>query len=80
MRFRVLVCKLGYLSKLLCDEEEKLSAPVLHTLACEDVCIVIKQYRSLEFSFGTNHFHSLLQNPDAALATLKTAIYKKDIL
>ena len=59
--------------KLLCDEEEKLSAQVLRTLAFEDVysISVVQQCRSLESYFGTNHLQSLLQNPDAALATLR---------
>ena len=70
-----MIRKLGYVAKLLCDEEEKLSAQFLRTIACEDVYSIslIQQCRSLEFHFGTNHVKSLPQNPDAALATLKAS-------
>ena len=80
VRSRVLAHKLVFLAKLLCNEEEKLSAQVLRTLACEDLYSIslIHQCRSIEHHFGTNYLQSFLQNPDAALTTLKVA--KKHIL
>ena len=57
---RILICKLGFLAKLL-KGEEKLSAQVLHTLACEDISL-IQQCRTLEHLIGTNHLQSFLQD------------------
>ena len=71
---RILICKLGFLAKLL-KGEEKLSAQVLHTLACEDISL-IQQCRTLEHLIGTNHLQSFLQD----IAMINLSDIKKDIL
>jgi len=74
---RILIRKLGFLAKLL-KGEEKLSAQVLRTLACEDIYNIslIQQCRTLEHLIGTNHLLSFLQD----FATITLSDIKKYIL
>jgi len=74
---RILIHKLGFLAKLL-KGEEKLSAQVLHTLACEDIYNIslIQQCRTLEHLVGTNHLQSFLQD----IAMINLSDIRKDIL
>jgi len=73
----ILIRKLGFLAKLL-KGEEKLSAQVLRTLACEDIYNIslIQQCHTLEHLVGTNHLQSFLQD----FATITLSDIKKDIL
>jgi len=74
---RILIRQLGFHAKLL-KGEEKLSAQVLRTLACEDIYNIslIQQCRTLEHLIGTNHLQSFLQDT----GTINLSDIKKDIL
>ena len=71
---RILIRKLGFLSKLLSSSKDTISSRVFTSLAIEDVfeTSIVQQCRMLESNLGTNILAQCLTDPENATHTVKS--------